>query len=264
MRLVSITPSNTEIVWALGIEHLLVGVDDHSDFPPEVVDKLPKVGPDLQVDMDLVESLKPDLVLASLSVPGMERNVQELEQRKLPYVVLNPLRLDDVWDNIRTVGRLTGYEDRATELIAELQDRLNRVQRFCSPSVADKPIRVFWEWWPRPLITPGKHSWINDVCRLVGAINIFEDLDVTSRPVEAADVIGRNPDAICMCWCGSLQPAMDPAKVCRRTGWQDLEAVRNNRIYALPEQLFGRPGPRLVEGIEMLAGILHGGMKRVE
>ena len=261
MRLVSLTPSNTEIVYALGLEDWLVGVDDHSDYPPEVVARLPKVGPDLQIDIDRVAALEPDLVLASLSVPGMERVVEALEHRGLPHVVLNPLSLDDVFADIRRVGDLTGQLPRAEQLIVELKERLEAVRQVAEAGErarGGRPVRVFWEWWPRPLISPGRASWINDVCRLAGAENIFSDLDAPSRPVSEDEVLARDPDAVCLCWCGTLQKAMDPARVRSRPGWERLRAVREGRIYALPEELFGRPGPRLVEGAAMLAGILHG------
>lgn len=259
MRIVSITPSNTEIIWALGLEDMLVGVDDHSDFPPEVVGRLPTVGPDLQIDIDKIEELRPDLVLASLSVPGMERNIEELERRNLPHIVLNPFSLEDVLNDILRVGQVTGHPQRADTVVAQIRDRLERVGQSISPQARQKPVRLFWEWWPRPLITPGRLSWINDICKIAGAVNIFEDLDVTSQPVEEQQVLEREPDAICMCWVGALQPVMDPQRVKSRPGWDQLTAVREGRIYALPEGLFGRPGPRLVEGVEMLAGILHGG-----
>ena len=89
MRVVSICPSNTEVLAYLGKLDVLVGVDDYSDWPKRVLD-LPKVGPDLSIDMDKVEALQPDLILASLSVPGMEKNIEELDARKLPYIILNP------------------------------------------------------------------------------------------------------------------------------------------------------------------------------
>lgn len=257
MRVVSLAPSNTEIVWALGLAHLLVGVDDHSDFPPEVVATLPRVGPDLQVDVDRVEALRPDLVLASLSVPGMERNVEELRRRGIPHLTLNPTDLEGVLADIRAVGEALGVPDRAEELIRSLRARMEAVAR--RHAGADPPLRVYWEWWPRPLIVPGRHSWINEMCRLAGARNVFEDLDAASRPVQPEDVLSRDPDAIVVCWCGSLQRVQDAEKVRSRPGWERVRAVREGRIYAVPEELFGRPGPRLADGVDLLASLLWGG-----
>ena len=106
MRIVSICPSNTEIMAYLDLMDLVVGVDDDSDWP-EAVNELPKVGRDLSVDMDAVERLQPDLVLASLSVPGMEKNIEGLKERNLPYVILDPNSLNEIGEDILTVGKLT-------------------------------------------------------------------------------------------------------------------------------------------------------------
>ena len=106
MRVVSHTCSNTEIVCALGCSDMLVGVDDHSDFPPEVVRGLPKVGPDLGVDAKRVEQLKPDLVLTSLTVPGHEKIVDALEAAGLPLLVVEPQSLEDVYSDIERIARV--------------------------------------------------------------------------------------------------------------------------------------------------------------
>src|SRR5512146_116863 len=107
MRLVSLCPSNTEILFALGLGEQVVGVDDWSDWPAEVAG-LPRVGGDLTSDLDRVAALRPDLVLASLSVPGMERNVEGLGARGLPHLVLNPHSLDEVLGDILAVGEACG------------------------------------------------------------------------------------------------------------------------------------------------------------
>src|SRR3972149_12020451 len=106
-RIVSLTCSNTEILFALGLGARVIGVDDWSDFPLEVK-ALPKVGPDLKIDMAKVAALEPDLVLASLSVPGMERNLPGLERLGLPFLVLEPRSLDDVFKDIETISAATG------------------------------------------------------------------------------------------------------------------------------------------------------------
>src|ERR1700719_1009329 len=106
MRVISLCPSNTEIMEYLGLTSQLVGVDDYSDWPSSI-QHLPKLGPDLSINMDLVEQLKPDLVLASLSFPGMGKNVDALNERGIPYIVLNPQSLTDIeHDLIRTADEL--------------------------------------------------------------------------------------------------------------------------------------------------------------
>lgn len=261
MRLVSLAPSNTEIVHALGLDDWLVGVDDWSDYPPETVELLPRLGPDLQIDLDEVEALQPDLVLASLSVPGMEQVVEGVKARGLPHVVLNPLTLDEVYADILRVGELTGVADRAREVVDGLRERARRIRASVDEAAGPgaRPLDVYLEWWPKPLITPGRRSWVNDQLHLAGGRNVFGHLEVASQPVTECDVFARDPDVILLCWQGALEKAMDAARVQARPGWTErLRAAREGRIFVLPEDLFGRPGPRLIDGAAMLARILNG------
>jgi len=261
VRLVSLAPSNTEIVHALGLDDWLVGVDDWSDYPPETVELLPRLGPELQIDLDKVEALKPDLVLASLSVPGMERVVEGLAARGLPHVALNPLSLEDVYADILQVGRLAGVPDRAQAVVEDLRARAQEIRASVEEAAGPRarPLDVYLEWWPKPLITPGRRSWVNDQLDLAGGRNVFADIDAPSRPVSDDDVFARDPDVILLCWQGSLEKVMDAGRVRSRPGWAErLRAVREDRIFVLPEELFGRPGPRLIEGAALLARILSG------
>ena len=248
-RIVSVCPSNTEILCALGLQDRLVGIDDCSDWPPEVQGKA-RVGLDLQIDAAKVAALEPDLVVASLSVPGMEQVVASLEARKLPILVLNAKRLPEIWSDIALVGERTGRVREATELLHGLQKRVAAVRARCE----DAPrLKLYLEWWPRPLIAPTQKSWFNDMAEAVNAENIFADHPGESAPVTDADVLARAPDHVLLCWCGTLQRKQDPAKVKTRPGWEQLAAVREGRVAALDEGLFGRPGPRVVDGIEVLA-----------
>ena len=113
VRVVSLACSNTEIVCALGCADLLVGVDDHSDYPTDVVARLPRVGPDLTPDVEQVAALEPDLVLATLTVPGHERVVAQLEAAGLPYIAPEPVSLDDVYRDIRDIGDRLGVRASA-------------------------------------------------------------------------------------------------------------------------------------------------------
>ncbi|MDW8018385.1 MAG: cobalamin-binding protein [Thermus sp.] len=249
MRLVSLACSNTEIVWALGALDWLVGVDDHSDFPPEVA-RLPRVGPDLAVDLDRVEALRPDLVLASLSVPGMERVVEGLRARGIPHLVLDPETLEDVYSNIRQVARALGLEARGEEVVRGMQQRLAQA-RAGLPSWP-RPPRVMVEWWPRPVIAAGGQSWVTGLLLALGAENAFAHLPHRSRPLTPEEVETARPDVILVSWCGARR--LRPEVVLRRG--LGVPAVRWGQVYPLEEAYLGRPGPRLAEGAERLAGIL--------
>ena len=127
-RIVSLSASNTEILCALGLDEQLVGVDTWSDYPPSVK-ALPKVGRELDIDVAAVAALRPDLVVACLSVPGMERNIPRLEEAGLPYVAVAPVGLESIFDNIRRLGEATGRQQQAADLVDRLQGRLEAVRQ---------------------------------------------------------------------------------------------------------------------------------------
>ena len=249
MRIVSICPSNTEIVCALGLGVALVGVDLSSDWPAEVR-SLPRVGPDLDVDVAAIAALKPDLVLSSLSVPGMEKNLERLDAAGLPHLVLDAQSIAGVFGSIQLVGRLVGRGAHAETVVAGMQARLTAVA--LRSAQLPRRARVFLEWWPKPVITPGRRCWTTEMIQIAGGDNVFGDLDVRSTPVETPSVIPFAPDILLTCWCGVPHERQKPEKMGERPGWDQIPGVREKRMYAAEERLFGRPGPRLVEGVEWL------------
>jgi iron complex transport system substrate-binding protein len=264
MRIVSLACSNTEIVCALGCADLLVGVDDHSDFPVDVVGPLPKVGPDLDIDVDAVVALDPDLVLATLTVPGHEKVVERLEAAGLPFVAPEPTSLADVYRDILDIGDLLGVAPRARALVREMRDELEALERRPgSPQSgsgtpephADTP-SILVQWWPKPVITPGRYSWATDVIQAVGGRAVLGDEDIKSRPMTDDEVADMAPDAVVLSWCGVHPDKYRPDVVLRNERWQDLDFVRDGRVYCVGEPFLGRPGPRLVEGARALRAII--------
>jgi iron complex transport system substrate-binding protein len=253
VRVVSLTCSNTEIVCALGLADLLVGVDDHSDFPPEVVARLPRVGPDLQIDLDAVEALKPDLVLASLTVPGHERIVDELARRKVPFLAPEPVSLADVYRDVQQIGAALGASGEAERVVAEM---VGEIGSFDVGKAAGPTVLV--EWWPKPVIIPGRLSWVNDLIAAAGGRNPLGDRAVKSAVVTDEEVLAWRPDAVVIAWCGVPFRRYRPDVVARRPAWQDLPALTEGRIHCVSEAWLGRPGPRLVEGYRALRSLIAG------
>jgi iron complex transport system substrate-binding protein len=251
VRIVSLTCSNTEIVWALGQAHALVGVDDHSDFPTEVVSGLPRVGPDLDIDVEKVAALAPDLVLASLTVPGHEHVVSRLSRAKLPFIATEPVSLDDVYADVRLVAERIGVPERAELVVAEMQKDL-------APEALEAGERpsILVEWWPKPVIIPGRLSWVTQMIAAAGGKGPLDEEDVKSRPITDDEARVMDPDAIVIAWCGVPFEKYRPEIVQRREAWQSLRAVRENRIYRVPEAYLGRPGPRLGLGLRELRRIV--------
>lgn len=254
MRIISICPSNTELVAYLGLLDKLVAVDDFSNWPQDV-HSLPKLGPDLSIDIDKLETFNPDLVLASLSVPGMEKNIEELEKRNIPHIVLNPQSLNDIAGDILTVGKKCGIENKACQIHKQylnfVEDMKKRAQ-----TVHTSPT-LYWEWWPKPIFTPGHTNWLTEISEIAGGLNEFRDRLEANVQTDWADVLSRNPDYILLAWVGVRPEKMNKKVVLKRPGWKELPAIQNNRFTIMEEELFCRPSPRLLEGALKLAKYIH-------
>jgi len=255
-RIVSLAPSNTEIAYYLGLGPEVVGVCDDSTWPPDAQTKA-KVGMDLQIDAAKVAALHPDLILASLSVPGMEKCVAAVRERGLDAIVLDPKSLENVMENIEEVAVATGVPQRGRRLVGEMRARFGRVER--AVEGRGRP-SVYWEWWPKPLCSPGARSWMVVIVRVAGGRMLFGDVDKESFFLEEQRLIDANPDVIVLCWVGAIARKQDPAKVYAREAWRDVSALRQGRVFALPDTLFAAPGPRLADGAQALAKILHPGV----
>lgn len=251
MRVVSLTCSNTEIVHELGCSELLVGVDDHSDWPAEVVGKLPRVGPDLDVDPEKVAALRPDLVLASLTVPGHERVVERLHQARLPVEVTAPVSIPDVYEDVLRISELLGVRQRGDAVVKAMRAELDR-----RDTPARRP-RVLVEWWPKPVIVPGRDSWVNQLLDAAGAVNPMADRAVKSSPITDEEALALRPDVVVISWCGVRFEKYRTDIVYRRERWRDLPALANRRVYRVAEAYLGRPGPRLVEGCRAFRRIVE-------
>jgi iron complex transport system substrate-binding protein len=250
MRLITHTCSNTEIVCALGRADWIVGVDDHSDYPPEVVGRVARIGPDLDVDVERIVALKPDLVITSLTVPGHERCLEKLQAAGLPCLVTQPHSLADVAEDIRRIGQAIDAGQQA-EALAGAFDAI-----LASPVPGHEPVPILVEWWPKPVIVPGARSWVNEMLTLAGGFNPFHMEDAESLEISPQQAHEAAPEAVIMSWCGVQEDKYRPHIVSRREGWENIPAITHNRIIPISEAWLGRPGPRLLDGIEHLRAVV--------
>jgi iron complex transport system substrate-binding protein len=164
--------------------------------------------------------------------------------------VLEPVSFEDVLRDIRAVGAALGVVERAEALVAGVRAEIRAV-----PARAVRP-KVLVEWWPKPVIVPGRRSWVTDLIEAAGGSNPFGDRDVKSCPITDAEAGAAAPDAVVIAWCGVPASHYRPEVVARRPAWADVPAVRDGRIVPITEAWLGRPGPRLVEGFRALRAVV--------
>ncbi|SHJ82031.1 ABC transporter substrate-binding protein [Alicyclobacillus tolerans] len=261
-RIVSLCPSNTEWIDALGLIDAVVGVDDYSDYPDLSNHPAKRLGPDLHIRMEEVISLNPDLVVASLSVPGMEKVIEQLQETGLPYIVISSHRLEDIWnDGLKIADALDMKEIRlrAHQLQDNLKRRVELIREQAEKFTVNKnKLSVYFEWWPHPIFSPARDNWLSDVCEIIGVKNCFHDIPGQQMKDETGEqVVAAAPDVMAAIWTGIPQHKVPAKKLLSRSWVPKIPAFSSRRIYILSEGLYCRPSPRLMEGIEQLFRLLH-------
>ena len=249
-RIVSLAPSITEIVFDLGQGHRLVGVTRYSDHPARAA-KLPKVGSYVRLDIERIVALNPDLCLATKD--GNPKSViNRLASLKIPVYVVNPHNLDAILETILEIGMILDAGDKAAILTRRMQNRIQRVKSRVS-QVENRP-RVFVQIGVSPIVSAGTDTFIHELIKLAGGQNLAEGRVAYPR-FSREQVLALEPE-IFIITSMARQAAFEQVKAEWRR-WPNMPAVRNERIYLVDSDLFDRPSPRLVTGLEILARLIH-------
>lgn len=251
-RLITLCPSNAEIAGALGVFDRVIACEDSSDWPPEVA-SVERLGPDLGPDLDRVAARKPGLVISSLSVPGMERTVTGLRARGVPQLVLAPRSLADVLEEIELAGRYLHVEAAAAALRERMQAEIEALES----AREDPPVPVYLEWWPKPMFTPGRDCYSNELIRLAGGTNVFGDRAGSSLEIGAEELVRAGPEICFVSWCGVAHDKLDPQRLIARPGLEALAAARAGHVFPLDEAFSGRPGPRMLTASRIMADAIR-------
>jgi len=253
-RIVSLAPGNTEIVYALGLEEKLIGVTEFCNYPEAAKDK-PKVGGFSTVDIEKVVETQPDLILAA-SI-HKEEVIPRLEGLGLTVLVLAPKTLDEVLDAITLVGRCAGEQEETAQLANGLRERIKTITDKTESLTRDDRPDVFYIVWHDPLMTVGPDTRIHQLIELAGGTNIAQDLGEEYPAISLEAVIMADPQII-IAGSGMGEGASLPYEfVLTEERFSGVEARINNRIYEIDTDLVGRPGPRIVDGLEQLAEMIH-------
>ncbi len=287
IRIVSLIASATEIVCVLGMEKYLVGVSHECDYPPSVKN-LPacsssKIEMDersyaidekvkaivqeslsvYKVDADLLEALQPTHIITqtqcdvcAVSLKDVEDAVCRITSSQPKIITLEPNSLADVWNDIKRVGNALGIPEKADSVITGLNDRMQNIavrtqQTDHSPTVASIE-------WIDPLMSTG--NWMPELIEMAGGVNLFGEADKHSPWMTWEQLVSKDPDIILIIPCGfDIERTMqDIPFLTGKNEWQNLKAVESNNVYVADgNQYFNRPGPRLVDSLEILAEILH-------
>jgi iron complex transport system substrate-binding protein len=244
-RIISLAPSNTEILFALGLGDEVVAVTMYCDYPPEALDK-EKVGDYYGPDIEKIVALQPDLILAT----DFHRFdlIPALEQQGFAVFAVAPQTLDDVLESIYRIGEITGKEAEALQLVNEMTSKIEAVEEQTG-ELEQKP-SVFYMTWHDPMWTVGRNTWIDDLINMAGGVNIFSENFESGAMVQIEWVVLHNPEIVITSeW--SYDWALNATELA------SISASQTGRIHTFDDDLAQRPGPRLVEGLDWFAYLFH-------
>jgi len=249
-RVVSLAPSITEIIFALGQEHRLKGVTRFSDFPSEAVN-LPRVGSYVQLDLERIVALKPELCIAIKDGNPVEV-VERLESLKIPVYAVDPRNLNAVMETILEIGKLLDASKTAKTLVEDMQYRIQRV-RFRAAKASHHP-GVFFQIGVSPIVSVGTNTFIHELIVLAGGDNLTKG-PIPYPRFNREQVLSLAPEVF-------IITSMARGEVFERvklewSRWSEMPAIKNRRIFLVDSNLFDRPTPRLVDGLELLGRLIH-------
>jgi iron complex transport system substrate-binding protein len=247
-RIISLAPSLTEMLFALGLDHRIIGVTSYCNYPPAAKSK-ESVGNTLQPNLERIIALKPDLVIVTTS-SQLENFTRQLDQLQIPVYVSNPRTVREVFASLKRLGEVTGTAANADKVAGELEARLNAVTARVATQPKPKTLFLVQD---TPLIVPGRDTFLHDLIELAGGASITAD--VTGWPQFSRETaIARAPEII-------IDPGHADTRVLAekvlRADYATTPAIKQNRIIRLDPDLTNRPGPRLLDALEQLARALH-------
>jgi iron complex transport system substrate-binding protein len=248
-RIVSLAPSATRILWELGAADHLAGVTRWCKdvVPAQVIAGLPIVGDCWNLDAAAVAEMRPDLVIGS--VPYRAEAVQAILAQGLRFLAKSPRTLDDIYGDIRLLAGVVERTAEGEQLAGKMQSQIAAVRE---RSVANKHRpRVYCEVWPNPLRSA--EDWVEELVEAAGGEFVPCP---AGRQVTAEEVIGADPEIIVLAWAATGDRARAD-KVRSRPGWENVSAVRSNRIHVVRDEILNTPAPILLEGLEALTALIH-------
>lgn len=253
-RIISIAPSNTEILFALGLEDKIVGITNYCNFPEETKN-IEKIGETFPLNLEKIVSLKPDLILA---YAGQLNEIPRLRELGLNTIVIEPLSLKETLKSIQMVATVCGIPEKGNILVENLSQRIDQIKTEVSNLEITKKPKVFIGGIYETIWTPGEGTLFNELISLAGGINMAAGFSGWTK-ISPEFIVKEDPDIIIIP-IGAMNPGDElkiKENISLRPGWSNLSAVKTQKIFIVNEDLFFRPGPRLVDGLERLYKIFN-------
>lgn len=255
-RIISLVPAVTEMLFALGAGDRVVAVGSFDKFPPEV-EKLPKVGALLDPDLERILSLRPDLVV----VYGSQADLRaQLDRARVPMFIYSHAALADVTETIRSLGERIGAPERAGILAREIERRIAAVRTRVAGKPRPRTLIVFGRerLALRGIYASGGYGFVHDMVEAAGGDNIFGDINQQSVQASAELILARRPDVILELRADPLDPDTEARERAVWNALSSVPAVRSGRVHIIADPRTVIPGPRVAEGVEVIARVLHG------
>jgi iron complex transport system substrate-binding protein len=248
MKIVSLAPSNTEILFALGLGDKVFGVTEYCDYPEEALTK-EKVGGYSDVDIEKIVAINPDLILAE----DMHKTevIPALEDLGFTVIALVPNNLQEVMDSIILIGQLTGTEAAASQIVDDMSQRIKAITDVTNGLTEEDRLKVLYVIWYEPISSVGSDTRIHELIEMAGGINIAEVAGEGYPTLTLEEIVSINPQVIIVNDDVSLQAILNESRL------SDVYAVVNGRVYSINADLTNRPTARIVEGLELMAKMIH-------
>ena len=247
-RIVSIAPSNTEFLFALGLSEKIVGVTDLCNYPTDAAVK-ESVGDFANPSVEKIIALKPELVVAASLHQAV---VEQLDQLNIPVIVLNAQSIQQILDNVDMLGKATGATEAAEALIEQITLDIELVDEKVKTLLENEKPLVYFEVWHDPIMTAGPNTFINELITRAGGINIAADAPTDYPVYSLEDLIASQPEV--MIYTHGAETA---EQIKDRQNWETIHALKYGRVYLVEEDLVLRPGPRIAKGLIELSKRLH-------
>ncbi len=254
LRIVSLAPSVTESLFAIGAGDLVVGRTEYCDFPEEV-ESLPTIGgfSASSISVETILDLEPDLVIGGSTYQA--EIIEALESAGINAFVIQPASVGEILDSIQLLGMTTDRQDGADALVTDMQSRIDAVAEVVSTIPEEERLTVFFEVFHEPLMTTTLQTFLGELIQIAGGVNIFADIEEDYPAVSAEQILEADPDVIL--GPSSHGDQLTVEIISSREGWQDLTSVQNEAIYIIEGNMISRSGPRIVDALEAIADVLY-------